>query len=156
MFMRWRSITSATMLLALLNCALAPSSRPTTTPTTRPLASALVGTFHGTVVDDDETVPCLTTFHDYNGQPRGDYVVRVGTDEKYEGTLDQFKLVSAEQRECRFRWTDKHGTGMLTIRLTSDDQSFAGSWGMEIVQDELVWTGRREAPTTRRMHGSNN
>lgn len=154
--MRKRLMTSATLAMTLLATALFASDRPTTAPTTRPLVSLLVGTFRGTVVDDDETVPCLTTFRDYRGHPMGEYVVRAGTEQKYEGTLDQCTTVSAERREFRFRWHDIHGEGFVTIRLSPDDQSFAGSWGLEVVQDELVWTGKREAPTTRRSRGSNN
>jgi hypothetical protein len=149
-------MTIATTLLAFLSCAFAPSTRPAA-PTTRPLVSLLVGTFRGTVVDDDETVPCITTFRDYRGHPMGEYVVRAGTEQKYEGTLDQCKTVSAERREFRFRWHDIHGEGFVTIRLSPDEQAFAGSWGLEVVQNELVWTGKREAPTTRRYpRGSNN
>lgn len=143
-------------MLALLNSAVAPSDQPATAPTTRPLVTLLVGTFHGTVVDDDETVPCVTTFRNYQGRPMGEYVVRAGTDQKYEGTLDQCTTVSRERRELRFRWHDIHGEGFVTIRLSPDEQSFAGSWGLEVVQDELVWTGTRAAPTTRRSRGSNN
>ena len=108
-----------------------------------PVKHALVGVYRGTVVDDDQTVTCVTTFLDYHGQRIGKYVIRDG-DDRYEGTLDAFKLLSDDQGECQFQWHDKHGTGTLTIRVTPDGHRFAGSWGLAFVQDELVWTGQRE------------
>lgn len=122
----------------------------TTAAASRPLAALLLGTFHGTVVDDDETVPCVTTFADYRGRPAGMYLVRAGKPDQYEGALDGYSLLSEERRECRFRWHDKNGEGFVTVRVSEDGNAFAGSWGLEVVQEKLVWTGQREAPTTRR------
>lgn len=119
-------------------------TRPTTTPTTQPLIAELLGTYRGTVVDEDETVPCLTIFREHNGTVVGKYTVRVGTKEAYDGKLDDFTIVNPSNRVCRFRWRDKHGQGYASIQLAPDGQSFAGSWGLDVVQEKLVWNGKRE------------
>lgn len=118
------------------------SERTTTTPATRPLVSLLLGTYRGNVVDDDVLVPCVTTFRDRDGRLVGAYVVREG-DERYDGTLDRFELLSDDRRECRFHWKDRHGEGVVTMVVSPDGKSFAGSWGLEVVQDRLVWRGTR-------------
>lgn len=120
-----------------------PASAPTTSPTTRPLSSLLQGTYYGTVMDDDQVVPCRTKFNVYRGKISGQYTVREGR-KAYTGTLDRYQLVDPDRLICCFQWHDKHGTGLLTVQVTPDGSSFAGSWGKEIVQEELIWTGRRE------------
>jgi hypothetical protein len=129
------------------------SSASEATPTTRPLTELLQGTFHGTVIDADEPVRCVTHFESYRGEVSGRYAVREGA-QRYLGTLRGFVLVDAEKRICRFRWKDKHGEGLLTIQVSADGNSFAGSWGKEVIQDELIWTGGREGPATRRSSES--
>lgn len=125
-----------------------PPSSAATAPTTRPLPELLQGTFDGTVVDDGERVRCVTRFQSYRGNVKGQYAVREGR-ERYLGTLSDFVLVDADQLICRFHWKDKHGEGLLTIQVTPDGQSFAGSWGKEVVQEELIWTGTKEEPASR-------
>lgn len=117
-----------------------------TQPTTKPISTLLTGTFRGTVMDDDEVVPCMTIFSVYRGSFEGEYVVREGG-AAYRGTLSEFEIVDADKFICRFRWNDKHGTGLLTIQVAPDGGRFAGTWGLEVVQDKLVWTGQRIKPT---------
>ena len=119
------------------------SNRPTTTPATRPITGLLIGTYRGTVMDDDQIVPCVTCFTLFDGKLQGEYVVRDGED-AYKGTLGDCILDGTDALTCRFKWRDRNGNGLLTIRVSPDGKTFAGSWGMEIVQDQLVWTGRRE------------
>lgn len=120
-----------------------PSTNPASGPTTRPLADLLTGTYRGTVVDDDLVVPCVTRFDSYRGKVTGEYTVRTGED-AYKGTLTDFVLVDQVKLLCRFKWHDKHGEGILTIQVTTDGKHFAGSWGKEIVLDELIWNGERD------------
>jgi hypothetical protein len=117
-------------------------------PTTKPIPDLLHGRYVGTVVDDDETVPCATRFETYRGKVTGQYIVREGK-AAYRGTLTDFLVVDAEKLVCRFRWHDKHGVGFLTIQVTADGRSFRGSWGKEVVQEQLIWNGERVEPATR-------
>jgi hypothetical protein len=121
-----------------------PAAGAASAPATRPVVERLVGTYRGTVVDDDEVVPCVTTFWVYEGEIAGKYTVRAGRPDAYNGTLDRYKLVSNDRGECRLRWTDKNGEGILTIQVSEDGDHFAGSWGLEVAQDKLVWRGKRE------------
>jgi hypothetical protein len=126
-----------------------PSSESATTvPATRPVAALLSGTYQGKVVDDDEFVSCVTRFETYRGKVSGEYVVREGP-ARYRGTLSEYVMVDKDNLLCRFRWKDKHGEGLLTIQVAPDGKSFAGSWGKEFVQDELIWIGTRVDPATK-------
>jgi hypothetical protein len=88
----------------------------------------------------------VTTFRRDDYTLVGSYLVREGP-EQYPGTHDRFEVVSEERRECRFHWRDKHGEGTVTIAVSADGQAFAGSWGLDVVQERLVWRGERQTPS---------
>lgn len=142
--MRTHPIALAAGLALLVgSIAASPTTTPATTRSSRPVVSLITGAFHGTVIDDEQLVPCATTFTVKDLKVVGTYAVREGA-ERYLGTLDRYELVSEERRECRFHWKDQHGEGLVTFTVSPDGETIAGSWGLEVVQERLTWRGERQ------------
>ena len=119
------------------------AARPTTHA--RAVAEVLVGTFRGTVFDGEQQSAVVTRFERTDaGTLVGSYTIDEGR-EQYTGELREYVEVWPEMFWCRFTWSDKHGTGILSVMAAPDGSGFGGFWGDEIADPRLKWTGTRDA-----------
>lgn len=102
------------------------------------------GTYDGVVVDAGQFVQQITHFSaGKDGRPVARYVVQHPDGMSYPGTFEDAHLVGP--RTVTFKWTDRHGEGVVMIEFTPDGASFDGNWGDDQVAAANVIRGTRKS-----------
>jgi len=84
--------------------------------------------------------PGTTTFKTAGGALSGTYEL-TDNSEKVPGTLSDFKPGAKNTLTCT--WTDKNGSGGLTVTFSADLSSFTGKWTNEEGKGGGAWNGKK-------------
>jgi hypothetical protein len=126
-----RSILTAALLAPalLMSAPLAPAAAQ----------PSIVGTYHGTVGTGAGEVPIETVFTEKAGVLAGSYTVEDPSG-AFKGTLDEIDL--ADNGAYTMTWTDRDGSGGVTMVFAPDGSSFTGKWYAAGVP-EGFWNGTK-------------
>ena len=136
--MRWPALRACLFPLLLLMAWPAPAhaAPPACAP-------AIVGPWSGKVWDAGLLKDLRTLFAVAAGQLTGTYQVEDDSG-GYDGTLTDF--VPSGPCAGTFRWSDRHGEGVVWVDFRPDRDRFDGAWGTDAPLPGYIFNGRRVRP----------